>query len=566
MVFISKTNKWETNMATTKKPIRKTTTRKTTSSGLTVSQALAKTKAKEEAFGADTTPHLIVKARAGTGKTFTLVLGIAWLVASKLWDMVSQALGSTPKPSPQQQAVWEAMAEGKTPATVTYIAFNKSIVYEFSSKYQWLVNALGSVGIQLQFSTIHSLGFGAVKQAYGRRVRVNKWKTRNLIEQILGVDTRELIKTPSGEVFVKATEALVNLCKLTLTEATPGALDGLSIRYGIETNGQRDKVFGLVPQVLDLARTTTDEVDFSDMVWLPVVNNLPVYSSDLLLIDEAQDLNRCQQELALKAGRRLVLCGDDMQAIYGFAGADCESLPRMEARLAETPRGVKVLPLTVTRRCGKAIVAEAQKLVPDYEAHKDNGPGQVLTATLEDTRKNLAPGNMVLCRTNAPLVGLCFKLIREGRKANIQGRDIGEGLSTLIRKLKPTSVDDLLDKLQTWYDTEAQRIRNRKNPDEEALITLEDKYFCLQAFTEGALTVDKVHEQIGKVFEDGAKGGVLLSSVHRAKGMEAKKVWILHPEKMPHPMAKTPEAQAQEINLKYVAITRAIETLTWVRG
>jgi DNA helicase-2/ATP-dependent DNA helicase PcrA len=50
---------------------------------------------------------------------------------------------------------------------------------------------------------------------------------------------------------------------------------------------------------------------------------------------------------------------------------------------------------------------------------------------------------------------------------------------------------------------------------------------------------------------------VLLSSVHRAKGLEADVVHVIRPDQMPHPMARGPEAQAQEQNLIYVAYTRA---------
>jgi ATP-dependent exoDNAse (exonuclease V) beta subunit len=62
------------------------------------------------------------------------------------------------------------------------------------------------------------------------------------------------------------------------------------------------------------------------MIYLPVALDLPMPKYDLLLIDEAQDLSKCQQALAKKAGRRLVFVGDPKQALYGFCGADSKSL------------------------------------------------------------------------------------------------------------------------------------------------------------------------------------------------------------------------------------------------
>src|SRR5947208_1100609 len=116
------------------------------------------------------------------------------------------------------------------------------------------------------------------------------------------------------------------------------------------------------------------------MVYLPVALGLPVERYDLLLIDEAQDLSRVQQGLAKMSGRRLVFCGDDKQSLYGFAGADCDSLPRLTEELSRTPRGVVTLPLTQTRRSSKAVVREAQKYVPDF-GYFDENP-EVLVSTV----------------------------------------------------------------------------------------------------------------------------------------------------------------------------------------
>ena len=51
-------------------------------------------------------------------------------------------------------------------------------------------------------------------------------------------------------------------------------------------------------------------------------------------------------------------------------------------------------------------------------------------------------------------------------------------------------------------------------------------------------------------------------TVHKAKGLEAENVYIIRPDLMPHPKATNVES---EMNIKYVAITRAISKLTFVR-
>jgi len=92
-------------------------------------------------------------------------------------------------------------------------------------------------------------------------------------------------------------------------------------------------------------------------------------------------------------------------------------------------------------------------------------------------------------------------------------------------------------------------------------------FSCLQAFCERAITAADVVAAIERIFTDDKNGkGIMLSSIHKAKGLEARRVFVIRTKDapMPHPMAKTEWARKQEYNLLYVAITRAIEELIWV--
>lgn len=530
-------------------------------------------------------PHVIVDALAGTGKTFTLVMGVGRAVLPD--RTLIKGAGFHFKASAEQGKIWRALAEEGF-RTVNYIAFNRSIVEEFKVKWAWLAESLGRRDVSLGFSTCHQLGFRSVCKAYNLNWRnINQWKTRNLLENHLDQDIREVFK--ERPVYVQAVEELVRLCKVNLVEAEPEDLEALSAHYDVDLGADRSEIFETVPVVLEKARTELNEIDFEDQIWLPVVNDLPVHKTDLLLVDEGQDLNRCQQELAMKAGRRIVLVGDVNQAIYGFAGADVDSIPRMAKFLGETNRGVITIPLTVTRRCGKAIVREANQEVPEFKAHSSNGEGLVRETTDVAMREELKNSDMILCRVNAPLLGTAFQLLREGKRANIQGRDIGTGLKNLIKKSRRKTVDDFLDWLEDYYSTEAQRLNKRKNPSETALVALKDKVECLRVFCEGALSLKDVRKNIDSLFKgkecpkckksfDETQStckecevdlirpeGVLLSSIHRSKGLEAPRVFLLHPELVPHPMAKSDWAVRQEYNLRYVAKTRAIAELIYVR-
>lgn len=505
-------------------------------------------------------PHLIIEARAGTGKTTTLVEGLKILKGQE----------SEFKPSPQQAIIWDEMAKSHDATSVCFVAFNKSIAEELQRRVPTGYNAM----------TLHSMGSKSVRGTFGS-VQLNQNRTSDIIAEILHQDIWD-IRRYQPEVL-KATEKLVSLCKMNLTLDlledgvwVDEALQELAAHYDVELGDVATRVFNLVPQVIEQCKDVEQDrcINFDDMIWLPVALGLPTTKYDLLLVDEAQDLNRCQQQLAMKAGSRLVLCGDPKQAIYGFAGADSKSMARMEETLSETKQGVKTLPLTVTRRCGKAIVKEAQKIVPDFEAHKTCPKGRVARCPIKANGTSQTPyreivedGDMIICRVNAPLVSECFKFLRDGRKANIQGRDIGQGLISTINRLEATSIDHLLELLGKWLTREKRKENRSKHPSEARLIALQDRYDCLECFCEDQETVDDVTTKIKNVFTDQANGvGIRLSSVHKAKGLESNRVFLLMPEgaKMPHPMAKSDWAIDQEMNCLYVALTRAIKELVYV--
>lgn len=533
-----------------------------------LAEKLARTEVVE-----DTAPHLIVEARAGTGKTTTLVEGVKRLMG----------VGSTLTPSPQQAMVWDCMELSKGKAkTVCFVAFNRSIAAELKTR----------VPAGCEAMTMHGLGLRAVRAAFrlfGPDGGVSEWRVRNIIGELVGQDIRDFQR--ANPVLVKAVEELVGLCKMNLSEGTEEQLDQLASHYEVELNGQRDRAYELVPRVLERCKQVDRDgcVDYNDMIWLPVVLGLPVRKFDVLLVDEAQDLNRCQQSLAKMAGRRLILCGDPKQAIYGFAGADAESMKRMEQELGQTPRGCVRLPLTVTRRCGKAIVREANKIVPDFEAFDANGEGVIKQArygTDDQSKSAFHPGatyhadcrdgDMVLCRVNAPLVSQCFRFIKAGRKANIQGRDVGKGLITTVKKLAggedrlgTCRVEDLIAALGLWLEAEQKKEAAKKFPSEAKMIALQDKHDCLLCFTEGlgtAYAMDVVRKIESVFTDDRSVRGIRLSSIHRAKGLEAERVFLLEPEgaSVPHPMAKSKWQLEQELNLRYVALTRAISELVYV--
>jgi superfamily I DNA/RNA helicase len=156
---------------------------------------------------------------------------------------------------------------------------------------------------------------------------------------------------------------------------------------------------------------------------------------------------------------------------------------------------------------------------------------------------------------------VAFSLIRKGIKATIKGRDIGRSLVTLIKKQHVNEVPELFKSLESFRDKQYAKFIAQDKPHK--ILQLDDQIATLDVISEGAVNVHEVMTRCETIFSD-ARSAVTLSSIHKAKGLEADNVYILRPDLLPHPKAKKPEQQVQESNLEYVAITRPKQNLMFV--
>lgn len=411
----------------------------------------------------------------------------------------------------------------------------------------------------IKAKTYHSLGLAACRTQW-RNARIVE--NDNPDEKVEALMEQVLDRFTNYQLF-PAIKQLVSLVKNTLSDTTPAALEALTEYHGIELNGDADDVFAAVELVVELSKQQIDLIDFDDMCWLPIAHNLKCHQYDFLVVDEAQDTNKCQMALAIRSIKdtgRIMAVGDRYQSLYGFRGADVDAIPNLIEGL-----NAKTLPLSITYRCPKAVVRLVNQTFPEIPFHAADTAieGKVETITELTATVMYTPGDMVLCRTNAPLVSPAFALIRRGVKAIIRGREIGKGLNALIRKMRTSSVIDLLVKLEDYRAKEVAKLTAAKKTNQAQSIN--DKVDTIVALSDGCSTISEVEDKIGMIFSD-TNVGVVFSSVHKAKGLEAKRVFVLHPELMPHPMAKQEWEKTQERNIQYVAYTRALEELYIVNG
>jgi superfamily I DNA/RNA helicase len=101
---------------------------------------------------------------------------------------------------------------------------------------------------------------------------------------------------------------------------------------------------------------------------------------EFLIVDEYQDLNRCEIALmeALAArGVRILSVGDDDQSIYSWRMAH----PRGIREFASAFHGAKDYSLSVSFRCGREILAAARKVI-------ESTPGRPSKPTLQESPSN----------------------------------------------------------------------------------------------------------------------------------------------------------------------------------
>jgi superfamily I DNA/RNA helicase len=466
--------------------------------------------------------NLVVRARAGTGKTTTILEGI------------------------------NRARDGR----VLLAAFNKRIADELKTRLQ---------SPDAEAATLHSLGYRLIRRTWGNcQVDQDRgWKIA------MGVTTRGLTKAPTS--VVQKVQKLAGLIKNVHT-AEPKLSTTLDLLadYDLDADDE-DKRAGwddeaLATTALKAVKTALTErdgtVDFDDMLALPVWNRWLRAQYDLVCIDEAQDMNAVQLALAMGVARgRIVVVGDDRQAIYGFRGADSGAIDRLKRELHAIEK-----PLNVTYRCPAKIVRYAQKLVPDYQAAPEAPEGVIDDQVVTRLADQVKPGDFVLSRTNAPLVRICLDLLRHGVRARVEGRDIGKTLDAIVRKLRVTTIIDLVAALDVWEAKQVQRAKlkakSERAADEKAQL-YRDQAETIRVLAAECEAIPELFTRITTLFNDQGPEQVVCSTIHKSKGLESDRVWLCGETLYRWPGSEEDEG---ERNIEYVAVTRAKRQLTWLTG
>lgn len=499
-------------------------------------------------------------------------------------------------PSPQQQTVIDFVAHGTGSAfveavagagktttlvdalagasgSVAFVAYNKKIADEIKNR----IAPLG-FGNRVQAGTFHSFGLRCWRRAYPQ-VKAGPEAAREKSDRTIAA-----LKIPKPlEGF---TLGLMSLAKQRAIGLF-GAIDDRKLYWDIiehfdmlydledETLAQQGVELAITGLRLH-AKHAPEIINFDDMIWMPIISGVRMWQNDMVFVDEAQDTNPARRAFVRKMmnprNGRAVFVGDRHQAIYGFTGADNDAVDQIIRDFHCTS-----LPMTVTYRCPKAVVAKAQEVVSHIEAHASAPEGSVSRTNLDDFMigampdaekpLNLLPSDAILCRKTKPLIDTAFALIRAGVACHVEGRDIGAGLIKLISKFDSAKdLQSMLDRLEAYGEQRCEMLTSKgKNGQAEALA---DRIATIMVIADRFKTIGEVKQQISWLFEDSEqqkKPTLTLSTVHKAKGREWPRVFVLGANQwMPGPWARQPWEQNQERNIEYVAITRAQSELTFI--
>ena len=497
---------------------------------------------------------------------------------------------------------------------VIYCAFNTSIRKELQKKFH-------AAKKNVKVSTIHSLGFQMLRAT--KDYKLNDWKYNEIIkdpeffetlvpfvDQILGyhnhptvaelkrldemrddLDWEDKNALNEGQQYVgKIIMRLLDInqkYRCTLEEDSVECYDAMVRHFGIfapwecQHNTYSDELkcyFNAHQRLLKEGNSMAVShgiIDYTDQLYLPYVLNLTSKNEyGFVFVDECQDLSKAQLYVVkqyLREDGRLLAVGDPYQAIYGFAGADCQSFERVKNTFNCT-----LLGLTDCFRCPQSVIQLAKSIRPDINGFKQYS-GKIYSIPQREVIHNVKEGDLIICRTRKPLMAMALKLIAKDFKVKIHPDELQEFMGNYKRNFTPQELRKILteDMIDAFFERARERneqriIRENRNADsiirnmliKEEVRDMEDTLnFLKKKFFDWHLnTLQSILTRLKHTLSYPGDEAIKISSIHRAKGLENDRVFILEYNKLPYKRELEWE-RIQERNLHYVAVTRPKEEL-----
>ena len=447
--------------------------------------------------------NLLIEARAGAGKTSTLL------------EILPHLKGST-----------------------LFLAFNRRIADELDAK--------ASFHSGVMVKTINGFCYGVLREhlRLPSRFRIDKDKSKKALTHALsckGVkdkNTKDFYDIVKVVDFAKALGYMPDDPKSLISRE-----DFFSQTEEILDKEQEELVI-MCLQLSFSALLDGEFIDFNDQVLGAVMLSTTFPFFNNVLVDEAQDLSPLNHRLLERLvgpKQRLIAVGDPHQAIYAFRGAHQSSMKILGEKFSASK-----LSLTKSFRCPENIILEARKWVPEIEAFLPGGKVTHLDDWQDNISELFSDGDTILCRYNRPLLSLAIKLFINDKNPNFVGGQFLQRMQWWIKKHCPGGLMgmDAVERANQWCD-EVQPKTRSSYPTE-----MRD---CLTTLFTKTITSNEALSMLRSMVR--AKGKINLMTFHKSKGLEWPRVFIL---------PGNGREGTQEENLHYVSVTRAQKELVYL--
>ena len=358
---------------------------------------------------------------------------IEWASNPEKKHGICQAVAGSGKSTTLKLVAIDLMKRGVSIDDIKVIVFGKQNQLDLVKKFGWQWTH--------SISTLHSIGYQMLASNLEQKLTVDSSKYQKIGREIGYLGTKKYAGKLMKNVAIESESQflkLFNLARLHLSSfdledleqiASEHTLDGILDFYSCSEAITEMSKIGLHYY------STMGVIDYSDMICLPIAlseasNHFKIIPNKFVLVDECQDLNAVQRELSFKLvgdNGRLLFVGDPNQAIFGFAGASCDSYEQIK-----TSANATELPLSICYRCPKSHIQLVKGFFPKIPIFPTIDAIDGVIEQIEPSEAIHEQNDLVICRKTAPLVGYCLKLIGQGIPAKVKGRDIGTQLTREI--------------------------------------------------------------------------------------------------------------------------------------
>ena len=420
--------------------------------------------------------------------------------------------------------------------------------------------------------TLHGLAWRLYVEHFEETPEIDEDKYRNYVNANMNIIGSELYKglTANKKLMYKANAfVLIDMARNNLKQSEKEIRKMAIKKYGMTLVADECH---FVANVLNWGMNNRETVDYEDLLWLPSQFGYftKKYLADIIMLDEAQGASIAQQDVikrCFKRETRLFAFGDDDQTINSWCGSDTDSFEHLKDA-DEFRRPAVEFPLSTNYRCGKNIIEYAKQYTDKEIRPREGAEDGIIKhdAHLYDVKD----GDMILCRNIAPLMEVYRKGVAMGKKMYFRGEELGK---TLIKDADCANGDTIKDivfsmkkrLVSTWLFLVGELgITDREAANEPILVSLLDTIKTMENLPPTVVTRKDLEKFAKDVFSNEGSEGIQLSTIHRAKGLEADNVFIICPSLIPSKLSTLDWQIVEEKHLQYVMCTRPKHSLNFI--